>query len=421
MITATELIGSGHELDTRAADTERDRVDDVLPQLVVEPRTPEAVAATLQWASVHRLSTVIRGQGSKTAWGARPGPIDVVLDLSRLNRILDYQAGDLTVTVEAGTRLSDANHHLASHAQWLALDPPFGERATIGGLLATNDSGPQRHRFGTPRDLVIGIQLATTDGSLSKAGGRVVKNVAGYDLTKIVSGSFGTLAAIVSATFKLSPLPGTSATVVADRLGIEGLASLCDTMAESQLEPVAFDVAVQHPAGVEAPDVACLIRFASFPGVVEAEVANVSARIARSHQAVRTVTGDSERALWTTHGRRPWDDRGTIVRVAWRPADVKQALTALARIAGTCGFELAGRLGVGAGYVRLDGDMTNQQEAVTALRRSGVFGNVVVAAAPLDLKTPDFVWGPGRDTSLAGALKRELDPAGILGAGRGPV
>ena len=145
-----------------------------------------------------------------------------------------------------------AEPHLASHGQWLALDPPFADQATIGGLIATNDSGPHRHRFGTPRDLVIGIQLATTDGQLSKAGGRVVKNVAGYDLSKIASGSFGTLAAIVSATFKLAPLPGASATVVVDRLSIDRLFEVVSAMNASQLEPVAFDVHMRHPAGAAA-------------------------------------------------------------------------------------------------------------------------------------------------------------------------
>src|SRR5204863_193326 len=117
---------------------------------------------------------------------------------------------------EGGAALADVNRALAPHRQWLPLDPPFAERATIGGILATNDSGPLRHRYGTPRDVVIGVQLATTDGVLSKAGGRVVKNVAGYDLSKLVCGSFGSLAAIVSATFKLAPRAAASKTVVVD-------------------------------------------------------------------------------------------------------------------------------------------------------------------------------------------------------------
>ena len=147
--------------------------------------------------------------------------------------------GDLTVTVEAGALLGDLNRTLAAHGQWLPLDPFFGDRATIGGLLATNDSGPHRHRFGTPRDLVIGVRLATVDGRLAKAGGQVVKNVAGYDLSKLVSGSFGGLAAIVSATFKLSPAPPASGTVLIGPLDSGTVARIAAVMASSQLEPVA--------------------------------------------------------------------------------------------------------------------------------------------------------------------------------------
>jgi glycolate oxidase FAD binding subunit len=424
MIAAAELIASGHALDTRAADPLRDGVDGIVPGVIVTPRTAAAVAATLRWASTQRLSVVIRGQGSKDGWGAGAGPIDVLVEMSALNRILTHQAGDLTVTVEAGIRLHDLNQQLAPHRQWLALDPPWPERATIGGLLATNDSGPQRHRFGTPRDLVIGIQLATTDGALSKAGGQVVKNVAGYDLSKLISGSFGSLAAIVSATFKLAPMPAASATVVIDRLSVESLGAVIDAVSASQLEPVAFEVGVRHPAGVStttAPDITCLLRFASFPRVVDAEVANASARVASFHQSLQVVAGESEREVWTAHARRLWEPPGTIIRAAWRPADMQRALSTLVETCGVAGFELTGRLGVGAGHVRLDGDGASHRTAIDRLRCSDVLGNIVVVRAPAELRTPELVWGPRRNEPLTSALKRELDPAGVLGAGRGPL
>ena len=421
MIDLADLIASGHQLETRAADPARDRIDDVLPGLIVAPKTAEAVAATLQWAARNRRSVVIRGGGSKVEWGARAASIDLLLDMSRLNRVLVHQPGDLTVTVEAGICLRDLNEHLAPHAQWLALDPAFADRATVGGLLATNDSGPQRHRFGTPRDLVIGIQLATTDGALSKAGGQVVKNVAGYDLSKVVSGSFGTLAAIVSATFKLAPLPAASTTIEVDGLNLDELVAVAGVITSSQLEPVAFDVHVHHPAGAPAPEIGCLIRFASFPGVVEAEVGNASSRMTAVHQLFRVVSGSAEHELWAAHSRRPWDAPGTIVRAAWRPAALRPVLEQLITSCRSTGFDLVGRVAVGAGYVRLPGDPTQQAAAVQRLRSSGVFGNVLVTRAPVEVKTAGSVWPESRSTAtLEGALKRELDPAGVLGAGRGP-
>lgn len=420
MVDPAELIAAGHQLDTRAPDPARDAVDDLLPGLVVLPGETRAVAAALAWAARKRLSVVIRGQGSKLDWGARSVPFDVLLDLSRLNRIVDHQPGDLTVTAEAGIRLQDLNRHLAAYGQWLALDPPFADRATIGGLIATNDSGPHRHRFGTPRDLVIGIQLATTDGQLSKAGGRVVKNVAGYDLSKIASGSFGTLAAVVSATFKLAPLATAAATVVVDRLTIDRLSEVVTAMSASQLEPVAFEVQMRHLAGAAGPEITCLIRFASFPEVVEAEVANASARIAGVHEECRTLEGETERELWTAHGRKPWDVPGAVARLAWRPSDMRRAMGKLVEIAGANGFELVARLGVGAGCVRIEGSVEHQREAVLQLQASDVVGNVVVARAPLALRTRAFVWGPRRPLQILQALKGELDPVGILGADRGP-
>ena len=207
----------------------------------VTPSTPHEVAETLRHASEQRQSVLIRGAGTKLDWGRPAERVDVVLDMRRLNRVLAHEHGDLTATIEAGATLHDVNEALGRHGQWLPLDPPLAERATIGGILATNDSGPLRHRYGAPRDLVIGIQLATTDGVLSKAGGQVVKNVAGYDLSKLVTGSFGSLAAIVSATFKLSPLPAASKTIRIAAADFDSLGQLVRAVMASQLEPIAFE------------------------------------------------------------------------------------------------------------------------------------------------------------------------------------
>jgi glycolate oxidase FAD binding subunit len=158
--------------------TVADRVDGELPPQVAEPDSPQAFADTLKHASAERLSTVIRGGGTKLTWGRQPAAVDLVVSTSRLNRLIAHRHGDLTVTVQAGMTLRDVNVALSAERQWLPIESAFDE-ATIGGVVATNDSGPSRHRNGTPRDLVIGITLALTDGRLVKAGGTVVKNVAG--------------------------------------------------------------------------------------------------------------------------------------------------------------------------------------------------------------------------------------------------
>jgi glycolate oxidase FAD binding subunit len=179
-----------------------DAIDGVVPRQIVEPDTASGLAAALQRASRDRLVTVLRGGGTKLGWGRRPPPIDLLVSTARLNSLLVHRHGDLTATAHAGVTLAQLNRELARHGQWLPVDSAF-DGATIGGIVATNDSGPLRHRHGTPRDLLIGVTLAMPDGRLVKAGGHVVKNVAGYDLGKLVSGSFGSLAAIVDATFKL--------------------------------------------------------------------------------------------------------------------------------------------------------------------------------------------------------------------------
>src|SRR5437762_9134013 len=206
------------------------------------PRTADEVAAVLKRAADARQSIVIRCAWTKSDWGRPPGRVHALLDMRGLNRVLAHQHGDMTATVEAGATLREVNRTLAQHGQWLPLDPPHAGDATIGGILATNDSGPLRHRYGTPRDLVIGVQLATTDGVLAKAGGQVVKNVAGYDLSKLVTGSFGSLAAIVSATFKLAPLPAASKTLTIHLPEGAPLAPIVKAVMSSQLEPLVFDV-----------------------------------------------------------------------------------------------------------------------------------------------------------------------------------
>ena len=224
-----------------------DAIDGVRPRAIVEPESAEALAELLALCSRERMSIVLRGRGTKLGWGRRGGRIDLVASTARLNRVLAHAHGDLTATVEAGATVGDLNRELARHGQWLPLDTAF-EAATVGGTIATNESGPLRHRHGTPRDLLIGIHLATTDGRLVKAGGNVVKNVAGYDLGKLVSGSFGSLAAIVSATFKLAPLPAASTTLVAAFRDRQALAQAVWAVSASQLEPTAFDVHVGRRA-----------------------------------------------------------------------------------------------------------------------------------------------------------------------------
>jgi glycolate oxidase FAD binding subunit len=386
----------------RAGET-ADAIDGATPAVVITPATAEGVALALAWAQANAMSIIVTGAGTKTAWGRPPARVDAVVSLARLNRVLAHEAGDLTATVEAGASLSMVNQTLGAHGQWLPLDPPFASQATIGGLIATGDSGPRRHRFGTPRDLILGVTVATTDGTLSSAGGRVVKNVAGYDLSKLVCGSYGQLAAIVSATFKLAPIQRASVTTLIEG-DVPALARTAEALTERQLEPTAVDIEIDR--GGTAPRL--LVRFESVPAAVDAAVAE-TASIA-GQLGLRTAI------------RLCWSPGAAVVRVSWLPADLARAIEAVRAAPAMGPIAFIGQVGVGAGLIRLEGDVNAQAAAIAHLRAVPTLGNVVVRDGSVALRSRTDVWSGDTATRRLGvAIKRAWDPASILGAGRGPL
>ncbi len=324
------------------------------------------------------------------SWGRVPAPIDLVLSTRRLSRLVSHAHGDLTAEVEPGVTLDAMNRELSKERQWLPLESAFDD-ATIGGMLATNDAGPVQHRFGTPRDLLIGVHLATTDGRLVKAGGNVVKNVAGYDLGKLVTGSFGSLAVIVSATFKLTPMSaavGTQCFTFTDRVAAAGAAH---ALAASQLDPVALDVRTRSgaPGGGDSP-VEILVRFASTPPVVDAEMAKAARLMERLDSRGRDpVLGAEDDALWRAHRARPWEGTGAVIKVSWLPASLDAVLTLVATGGGAgAPVEFIGRAGIGTGLLRVDGDAAMQiRRRAGASRSSG-------SLQPGD-RPPGGAWGQG--------------------------
>src|SRR5437879_11547004 len=184
-----------------------DAVTGVQPKRVVEAGTESEISESLRLSNVAGLAVIPRGSGTKFGWGNPPARADLVLSTARLNEIIEHAWADLTVTVEAGCTIQRLQETLAEHGQRLALDPLWPEKATIGGVLSANDSGALRLRFGALRDLIIGVTIALADGTLASSGGKVVKNVAGYDLPKLVTGALGTLGVITRAVFRLHPLP----------------------------------------------------------------------------------------------------------------------------------------------------------------------------------------------------------------------
>jgi glycolate oxidase FAD binding subunit len=393
-------------------------IDGVAPRQTVEPASAEELAAALASAGKQRASVVIRGGGTKMGWGRTPSSVDILLSTKRLNALVAHEHADLTATVQAGARLDEVNRMLARHGQWLPIESAFDE-ATIGGMIATNDSGPLRHRYGTPRDLIIGVRLALTDGRLIKAGGNVVKNVAGYDLGKLVSGSFGSLAAIVSATFKLTPLPAASSTLVATFERADSLIAALAAITSSQLEASAIEVrtASDEHASVGSAftrTYQLLLKFESTPGALNAHVQKT--RALAGDAACEVVAAATEAAVWRGHTRDVWALPGTIVKAAWPPASLGAVLAFLDDLRGTvAGVELIGRAALGSGLFRFDADVRVQRSIVERLRsRSDVFRHVVVLRAEAQLKQQLDVWGHLGDAgSLGASVKHALDPIAI--------
>jgi glycolate oxidase FAD binding subunit len=390
-----------------------DAVDGVVPRHVAEPADAKELAATLHAASCDAQATVLRGGGTKLGWGRVPSAVDLIVSTARLNTLLVHRHGDMTATAHAGVTLAQFNRELARHGQWLPIESAF-DAATIGGIVATNDSGPVRHRYGTPRDLLIGVTLALTDGRIVKAGGHVVKNVAGYDLGKLVSGSFGTLAAIVDATFKLLPIPQASATLEASYEDGDALARDVMQVSTSQLEPMAFDVIL------DGGQYRLRLLFASSPEAVTAQVESAQRLLSKPSTV---VTGDPEMDVWTDQVRSPWAGTGAVIRFGWLPSKLAELTTLMhdvQKIGGS--MVMCGRVGMGAGFLRVNGDVPTQAAVVERLRSSVWVGNVAVLRATHDLKQRVDVWGPASSAADAvRALKSMFDPTGILNAGRGPI
>jgi glycolate oxidase FAD binding subunit len=409
--TAVSLLGT----DSVRLGTPADAVEGVVPRVIVEPATGEAVGAVLEWASREKLCVLVRGSATKLGWGPAPRQVDILISTGRLNAVVAHRHGDLTATIQAGATLGDVNRVLAQHRQWIPLDPPSADRATIGGLVATNDSGPRRHRYGAPRDLIIGVEFARADGRLAKGGGIVVKNVAGYDLPRLLTGSFGSLGVIVTATFKLYPLTAASRTLIVEPSNLDDLGKLALKLSSSQLTPTALEFAT-HPLRL-------IIRFESIEASVAQQSETAARLVAESGYEAQALSQSAEELFWQNHGRFADDDRGALLKVSVLPTELAGTLSVIEQLAGKRGYVAAGRAGAGVFLLRVTEDVQLQKRVIDGLRDALQLGRgsaIIVKGSP-DLRAHVNVWGPvGDSLSLMKAVKQQFDPVGILSPGRGP-
>ncbi|MDX6708832.1 MAG: glycolate oxidase binding subunit [Solirubrobacteraceae bacterium] len=365
------------------------------------PKSAQESAELLRSCADEGVAVRIAGGGTKP-WGLPGADCAVQLRTGALDAIVAHNRGDLTAVLQAGMPLRELDEALASADQMLALDAPWGadDAATVGGLIATGDSGPLRHRYGAPRDLVLGVTIALSDGSLAHAGGKVIKNVAGYDLAKLYSGSFGTLGLICEVAVRLHPRPPALATATGrtDDAGLLQHAAIA--MAGSSLEAQALDVRWEGSSG------AVLARFAGIAAAEQAE----AARVLLAETGVEAACVEEDEPLWERQraGQRSVDG-GAVVRVSGRPTRLADAFHA----AQAAGATLVGRAALGLSWIALPAAAPGELViAIAGLREALVPCACVVLDAPAAVRAHLDPWDHHESSALAlmRRVKQRFDP-----------
>ncbi len=426
----------------------RDAVAGVMPSWVAYPASVEEASAVVRAAADHDLAVVPRGSGSKLTWGEPPRRCDVVIDMLRMDRVLEHAAGDLVARVQAGVTMEHLAGVLGGAGQQLALDVPHAAGAarngspTVGGVLATGIAGPRRLRYGTPRDLVIGVTVVRADGTVAHSGGKVVKNVAGYDLGKLFAGSYGTLGLIAEAVFRLHPLAAATAFVTDDLYGAAAAAEAVAAAATSELAPSAVEI--DRPARGGPVRVGVLLE--GDPGGVTERAGQMRGTLGAGSVASRREPG------WWSAGPGSLGPSGlgggggrdgTLIRIAFWAAALRDVLEAIDAAAAAAGLDpaVAGSAAAGVLHASVRADappgavaafLAGLREALARARpvqgqggRGGApgegppaRGSAVVLHAPDDVRELVDLWGPVPGLDLMRAIKDQFDPGHLMSPGR---
>jgi len=403
------------------------RVDDERERVVAFPHSVEELSEMMRLAGEERWRVIPAGAGTWLEMGNRPTRLDLIVSTVKLNRLLEYEPADLIATVEAGVPLAAFNRIAAESRQFIPLDPFGAEETTIGGVIATASSGLMRCAYGTPRDWLIGITVVHADGRVTRAGGKVVKNVAGYDLCKLYVGSFGTLAVIAEASFKLRALPPCEKTIVFYSHHADSLCSLVALIADSDIQPTVMELISPYSEAalpINTKHFALALGFLNEPETVDSQVKE-AARLGSGF--THSLLGeDDANALWKAyHESETSPHTEFILRLSVLPNDLSALIADINRTLPQAHL----RAHAANGVVRLHGDApwldrlkTRERPRKLAEMRRRVQergGQMLILRAPDEIKSQLDVWGEvGPAGSLMRALKEKFDPHALLNPGR---
>ena len=431
------ITGSDNILSS-PTELERHSVDGKTPHLVVLPKTVDEISEVLKLASRRSLAIIPWGGGTKIALGREPEKVDVVLCTKKLNRVLEYEPSDLVAISECGISLGGFQEVLRGRDQFLAIDPPHLNRgATLGGIIATNDSGPRRLRYGSVRESLIGIKVVRPDGGIVKGGAKVVKNVAGYDIPKLYIGSLGTLGIIVEATFRLYSIPEMSQTYLAGFPNVDRLQEAVLSILNSSLVPNCLEVvnpalisAISHKLALNLniEEYALAIRIESVEKAVKDQISKIRDKCKEKGGDGVILEGRVEENLWQEIRDFTWsmgisEKNATVCKASVLITDVQKVFRALDELARNSGLDVyvSGRAGNGILIILLEGEMSPLIEATRLLRALTIpsKGNLVIQESPASLKSEVDPWGEtGHSFRVMEKLKSLFDPHRILNPGR---
>jgi glycolate oxidase FAD binding subunit len=390
------------------------------PIYLVFPSTVDILAQIVKQASQQQWRILICGNGSKLNWGNLSPDIQLIISTQKCERLIEHAVGDLTVTVEAGMKLADLQTKLQLHNQFLPIDPTYPATATLGGIVATGDTGSWRQRYGGIRDLLLGLSFVRADGAIAKAGGRVVKNVAGYDLMKLFTGAYGTLGVITQLTFRTYPVIATSQTLVLTGKA-ESIAQATQTIRNSGLTPTALDLlstAMIKQLGL-GNNIGLILRWQTIPSSIEQQTTEVQAIAQKLDLTTNSYQEQAEADLWQQCASItciPNSETAVTCKIGIAPTAAINFLQLKQVIEQNIAIRIHASSGIG--QLQLNSpDKQNIAEIRSYCQEN--YGFLTILDAPTSIKQQIDIWGyTGNALKTMHALKNQFDPQNILNSNR---